>query len=86
MCFNYDKYNAKYVNIQTEIKIFLKKKTKSYIKGKKWKCIPSGTTGDLPFFEPSSEEKLPCTKLEITILKKVLNLTKQVIDMFQNKR
>ena len=35
MCFNYDKYNAKYVNIQTEIKFFLKKKQKSSIKGKK---------------------------------------------------
>lgn len=40
MCFNYDKYNAKYVNIQTEIKFFLKKKQKSSIKGKKWKTIP----------------------------------------------
>lgn len=71
MCFNYDKYNAKYVNIQTEIKIFLKKKQNSSIKGKKWKTIPHGTTQDFSFFEPSSEEKPSCTKLEITILKKV---------------
>lgn len=49
MCFNYDKYNAKYVNIQTEIKFFLKKKQKSSIKGKKWKTIPHGRTQDFPF-------------------------------------
>lgn len=35
MCFNYDKYNAKYVNIQTEIKIFLKKKTKKFYQRQK---------------------------------------------------
>ena len=35
MCFNYDKYNAKYVNIQIEIKIFLKKKTKKFYQRQK---------------------------------------------------
>lgn len=41
MCFNYDKYNAKYVNIQTEINFFLKKKQKSSIKGKKMEDYPA---------------------------------------------
>ena len=71
MCFNYDKYNAKYVNIQTEIKIFLKKKTKKFYQRQKMEDYPASTTQDFSFFKPSSEEKLSCTKLEITILKKV---------------
>lgn len=41
MCFNYDEYNAKYVNIQTEINFFLKKKQKSSIKGKKMEDYPA---------------------------------------------
>jgi hypothetical protein len=71
MCFNYDKYNAKYVNIQTEINFFLKKKQKSSIKGKKMEDYPAWHNSRFLFFKPSSEEKLSCTKLEITILKKV---------------
>ena len=41
MCFNYDKYNAKYVNIQTEIKFFLKKKTKKFYQRQKMEDYPA---------------------------------------------
>lgn len=50
MCFNYDKYNAKYVNIQTEINFFLKKKQKSSIKGKKKEDYPAWLNSRFPFF------------------------------------
>jgi hypothetical protein len=50
MCFNYDKYNAKYVNIQTEINFFLKKKQKSSIKGKKMEDYPAWHNSRFPFF------------------------------------
>lgn len=50
MCFNYDKYNAKYVNIQTEIKFFLKKKQKSSIKGKKMEDYPAWRNSRFLFF------------------------------------